>query len=182
MIRKNIAKFCLHLSGWTPIFINKETPESSVICIAPHTSNWDFILGKLYIWLTNTKSYFLIKKEWFIFPFNIVFSAMGGIPVDRKTKNSTVDKIKELINKGKGVHIAITPEGTRKSYNKWHKGFYYIALETNIPIQIGRIDYKNKLIGIVDIFNPTGDIDTDISIIKSYYSNSQAKHPKQFSK
>lgn len=167
--------------GWDTMTIQKK-PKSSIICIAPHTSNWDFIYCKLYAWSQNVSSYFLIKREWFVFPFNIIFSAMGGIPVNRKKKNSTVAKICSLIDRGKEIHIAITPEGTRKLCTKWHKGFYYIAQEAKLPIEIAVIDYKNKRLGVVDMLFPTGDVDKDMESIKSYYDRSQARHPDKFSK
>lgn len=181
MLRKYIAKFILSQIGWETVSI-KEKPKSSIICIAPHTSNWDFILGKLYAWRKNISSYFLIKQEWFVFPFNIIFSAMGGIPVNRGKKNSTVAKICSLIENGKNIHIAITPEGTRKSSSQWHKGFYYIALEANLPIEIAVLDYKNKKVGVVDIIYPSGDVEKDMEKIKRHYNSTQAYHPNKFSK
>lgn len=183
MLRKFIATTILDILGWKILSYDKEQPpSSSVICIAPHTSNWDFILGKLYNWKQNNSSYFLIKKEWFVFPFNLILSSMGGIPVNRGKKASTVEKIHKLISKGRNVRIAITPEGTRKRCEKWHNGFYYIALEANIPIEIAVIDYKNKEMGIVGLLHPCGDIDKDLEYIKSFYTNTQAKYPKQFTK
>lgn len=44
-------KFCRwylyrHLGWKTNVTVNH--PEKFIICLAPHTSNWDFILGQLY--------------------------------------------------------------------------------------------------------------------------------------
>ena len=44
-------KFCRwylyrHLGWKTNVTVNH--PEKFIICLAPHTSNWDFIVGKLF--------------------------------------------------------------------------------------------------------------------------------------
>ena len=33
--------------GWTT-HIEVDHPEKYILCLAPHTSNWDFIMGLLY--------------------------------------------------------------------------------------------------------------------------------------
>lgn len=177
---KKIAEWILSIIGWKVIDYRKEKPANSVICIAPHTSNWDFILGQLYNKIIQQKAYFLMKKEWFFFPFGYILKAMGGIPVNRKKKSSTVENIKELISQKKNIHIAITPEGTRKKKLEWHKGFYHIAKDAGLPIQIAVIDYKKKLMGLLEVFYPTGDIDKDLAYIKSFYNKEQAKYPEYF--
>ena len=44
-------KFCNWLlfekMGWTAE-VTEEHPEKYIICLAPHTSNWDFLIGQLY--------------------------------------------------------------------------------------------------------------------------------------
>jgi len=46
---QKFSKWILKITGWKAI-IKVEEPAKSVICIAPHTSNWDFLIGKLYYW------------------------------------------------------------------------------------------------------------------------------------
>lgn len=46
---KNLSRFVLKLAGWKSV-VTTEEPAKSVICVAPHTSNWDFIIGKLFYW------------------------------------------------------------------------------------------------------------------------------------
>ena len=50
--------------GWT-VDVTEDCPEKCIICLAPHTSNWDFIMGVLYNGATGMKSNFMMKKEWF---------------------------------------------------------------------------------------------------------------------
>ena len=40
----NLWKLLLNFSGWN-VDISAQRRDKCVICVAPHTSNWDFILG-----------------------------------------------------------------------------------------------------------------------------------------
>ena len=44
-------KFCNWLlykrMGWTAE-VTEDHPDKFIICLAPHTSNWDFLMGQLY--------------------------------------------------------------------------------------------------------------------------------------
>lgn len=110
----NLAGLILRAAGW---HVNITVPPypRSVICVAPHTSNWDFVLGKLAYASVGRKAGFLMKESWFFFPLGYFFRAMGGIPVPRKGKNgSLVNLMVEKFKASKSLSIAITPEGTRK--------------------------------------------------------------------
>ena len=43
---KLLAKLLLRIIGWRVAITVPNYPKC-IICVAPHTSNWDFILGKL---------------------------------------------------------------------------------------------------------------------------------------
>ncbi len=180
MIRQKIGKFFLDLFGWKILPLDKSRPKKTVICLAPHTSNLDFFIGKLYHWAIAQPSGFLMKKEWFKFPLKYILNGMGGIPIDRSKKGETVKRIAESLEQYDEIHIAITPEGTRKYTKEWHKGFYYIAQQANLPIELAVIDYKKKEVGILEVFYPTGDVEDDLKYIKSKYHSAQAKFPKKY--
>lgn len=165
--------------GWK---IDKKVnlPPKCVICVAPHTSNWDLILGEIIYTAMGEKANFLIKKSWFVFPFNIIFNALGGIPVDRSKKTSLTEQMAEEFGKRDKFQLAITPEGTRKKAEDWKKGFYYIALAANVPIVIVILDYSTKTVTFDSIFHPTGDAENDIKEIKSHYKNAKGRHPEKF--
>ena len=119
--------------GWKVINTLPEVPKC-VLAIAPHTSNWDFIVGKLAYNTLNRQANFLIKEEWFVFPLNLFFSSIGGIPVKRERNDSLTSKLTDEFKKREWMHLGITPEGTRKPVQEWKKGFYFIALNANVPI------------------------------------------------
>lgn len=157
-----------------------DLPAKSVICVAPHTSNFDLFIGLIVYTAMGRKSHFFIKKDWFFFPMNYIFKALGGIPVDRSKKTSLTDQIAEEFGKHEIFQIAVTPEATRKPNANWKYGFYFIAQRAEVPIVIAAIDYKKKEVDFKDIFYPTGDLEADIKVIKSYYIGVTARHPERF--
>lgn len=176
---RKLSIFFLKLLGWNYELLLK-LPDKSVICVAPHTSNWDYIVGMLFYNTIGGKPHVLMKKEMFIFPFGSIFKALGALPVDRKKRTSISDQMVEQFNSRNKFHLAIAPEGTRKKNKEWKTGFYYIAMKAGVPITIAYIDYSKKEVGVKDIFYPTGDLENDIEKIKSYYKDVQAKYPENF--
>lgn len=178
---KKISEKLLNVLGWT-ITSEVELPKKAVICVAPHTSNWDFLWGLLFRNAAGFKSHFFIKQEWFRFPLGGIMKALGGIPVNRTKKTSMTDVIAAEFSKKESFHVAITPEGTRKYRKKWKKGFYFIAETAQVPVVVTVIDYKRKELGFKAIVNTTGDVNQDFHQIQSYYDASMAKKPSNFGK
>lgn len=179
-LKKAICSFIyFKILGWEAD-VNVPDYDKYIICAAPHTSNWDFIIGKLFYAAIGRKTGFMMKKEWFFFPLGYLFKAMGGIPVNRSKNTSTVNSVSNTAMKSKTFHLCITPEGTRSANPNWKKGFYYIAYKAHIPILLFGIDYKNKrIIGNKEII-PSGDYEKDIKEIKRYFIQFTGKYPEKF--
>ena len=178
-----MKKFCKWLlykrMGWTAE-VTAEHPAKYIICLAPHTSNWDFIIGQLFMRAEGMHSNFLMKREWFFWPLGVIFKRMGGIPVWRDKKHSMTDNLAETALKAASFSLCITPEGTRSKNPDWKKGFYYIALKAQIPILLYGMDYEKKLIKCTKAIIPSGDIDGDMRLIKLYFKDFKGKYPDQF--
>lgn len=175
---KSLARLFFRIIGWK---IDQHSPigiKKCVIVMGPHTSNWDFILGKMAFISYGIKAKYLIKKEAFFFPFGFFLRKMGGIPVDRKKKNNITQKAKELFLENDELFLVFTPEGTRSYNPNWKKGFYYIAIESKVPIYIAYVDYSKKIGGFHGLFEPTGDVDIDILEIKRILSKFSGKVPE----
>ena len=176
----NLSKWLLRIAGWTVEYTVPDYPKC-IICVAPHTSNWDFILGELTIRSIGRKAGFLMKESWFKWPLGAFFRALGGIPVPRKNKKqSLTEVIVKKFNESQRLVLAITPEGTRKSTAKWHSGFLYIVRDAKVPLVLGAIDYKYKRIIVDRCYTPTGDIEQDMRQIKQYYRQFNARYPDKF--
>lgn len=165
--------------GWTAE-VTEDHPDKFIICLAPHTSNWDFLIGQLYVGARGMRSNFLMKKEWFFFPLGILFRKLGGIPVYRQKHTSMTDSMAETAKAAPEFHLCITPEGTRSPNPDWKKGFYFIALKAGIPILLYGIDYEKKHIQCTKTIIPTGDLEADMRKIKLYFKDFKGKKPENF--
>ena len=167
--------------GWS-LDISVELPDKCIFCVAPHTSNWDFIIGELYIRSIGKTANFLMKREWFFWPLGILLKRIGGIPVERSHKTSLTDQLAERAAQENTFRLAVTPEGTRSKVTIWKRGFYFIALKAQIPILLYTIDYKKKRIVCHKSIMPTGDVDADMRDIMNYYRPfaDNAKFPEKF--
>ena len=174
------SKMVLKLMGWRVHSVFPPGIRKCVIAVAPHTSNADFIIGRLAYWVIGVKVHFLIKKEAFKFPFGGILKASGGIPVDRSRNNKMVDQITRLFNESESLYVVITPEGTRKRSPNWKKGFYHIAVSAGVPIALGYMDYAKKEGGIGKVIYPNGDMEGQLREIKEFYRDKTAKHPELF--
>ena len=154
--------------------------DKCIICVAPPTSNRDFIMGELYYGAIGRTAGFLMKKEWFFWPLGIFFRRIGGIPVYRSRKTSLTDQIAEKARHAEKMELAITPEGTRSLATTWKRGFYFIALKAGLPIQLYAIDYEHKRIVCQREIIPSGDVDADMRSIMDYYRPYKGKYPGKF--
>jgi 1-acyl-sn-glycerol-3-phosphate acyltransferase len=177
---QKFARFILRLIGWK---CSANTPDfkKCVLVVAPHTSNWDFFMGKLGYAALGRNANFVIKQEWMVWPFKKIIRKLGGIPVDRSKVSHFTDHMADMYRSREVFNLAITPEGTRKRNPKWKRGFYHIAVKANVPIVLVKIDYAKKHMSLFDVFTPTGDESADIRAIQLKFKGAGAKHPENFS-
>ncbi len=165
--------------GWKKE-VSEPHPDKYIICLAPHTSNWDFVIGQLYSVAEGLTCNFLMKKEWFVGPLGKLFKRLGGIPVWRSKHTSMTDNLAETAKQSASFRLCITPEGTRSLNPDWKKGFYYIALKAQLPILLYGVDYKEKRIQCTKTIIPNGDIEAQMREIKLYFKDFQGKKPEKF--
>ena len=176
---KSLCRLIFRKMGWQ-VEMTVPYRDKCIICVAPHTSNWDFIIAELYYHSIGRTAGFLMKKEWFFWPMGVLFRSMGGIPVERNRHVSLTDRVAEAAMKAERFELAVTPEGTRSLAAKWKRGFYFIALKAGLPIQLYAIDYKNKRIVCTKELVPSGDVEADMRLIMDYYRPYEGKYPGKF--
>ena len=174
------SKLFFKLTGWKVSGTMPPEIKKAVIIVAPHTSNWDFVIGKMLTVLLGMKAKFLIKEELFKFPLGPVLRWLGAIPVPRGNSAHMINHVAKYFNDAGSLYIIITPEGTRKPRKNWKKGFYYIALRAKVPVILGVLDYEKKEGGVGEIFYPSGDMEKDMEYIYDFYRNAKAKYPENF--
>lgn len=177
----NLAARILKWMGWKVEVSVPDFPKC-IICVAPHTSNWDFVMGKLAYASIGRKAGFLMKESWFFWPLGCLFRAIGGVPVPRgrKTAKSLTATLVERFRDSDRLVLAITPEGTRSRTTQWRTGFLQIALQADIPVVLGVLDFASKTVILTKVFKPTGDIEADMRAVKDYYRPYTGKHPEKF--
>lgn len=166
--------FSWHLEGMDQLFVPK-----CIIAIAPHTSYWDVVLLIFIRSAIGLQSNFIVKKEAFFFPMNILLKWLRAEKVDRSGNKKTVDVVVEAFQKNKEFRITLAPEGTRKFTNTFKTGFYHIALQANVPIMLLGLDYGRKIAKVAEPFLPSGDIDSDLQAIHHYFKQFEGLHPEK---
>ncbi len=180
-MKKRICKFLLRLLGWkTHGFV---VPEKKCIIIGvPHTSAWDFIISYLFYTSMGGKANVLVKKEFFFWPVGYFIRKMGGLPIDRSKGANVIRQTVQLFNEREEMHLAMTPEGTRKRVTRWKGGFHTLAKNANIPVYLGSFDWGIKQISIWEKFELSDDYNEDIKRMKDFYREKgiKGKFPEQF--
>lgn len=181
-----LARLYLKLGGWTLVGRVPDHIQRAVVIAAPHTSNWDAWYGLLFCVVRRMPIRFAIKKEAMVFPLSLLLHRLGAVPIQRTRRvgepqrQSAVETMKEIVESASGrIFLVIAPEGTRQYAPRWKRGFYHIAVQTQVPILLGYIDYSRKRMGIGPLLQPTGDAESDIKAIKSFYEDKMGKYPAQ---
>ncbi len=176
---QSLCLWVMTVLGWKMHDDLPELPRYLVIA-APHTSNWDFILGLIGMGAIRLPFRWVGKHTLFRPPFGWFFRrVLGGIPVDRASRHNFVDQIVELFGSHDEMVLVMAPEGTRSATGSWKTGFYWIALGAGVPVVLGFIDWGRKEGGAGPLFWPTGDIDADFEIIRRFYADKKGLHPER---
>jgi 1-acyl-sn-glycerol-3-phosphate acyltransferase len=176
--RQQIVLALMKLFGWKSILA--PTPGKKFVALGyPHTSNWDFIPAVAWAWSTGLKMNFIGKAALFKGIMGPIMKRLGGIPLERDKSKNFVDQIVEIIKTRDEIALIIAAEGTRKKAEYWRSGFYYMALEANVPIGLAYMDWKRREIGIKQYLMPSGDLEKDFEIIKAYYQDVTGRDPSK---
>lgn len=145
--------------------------SKAVVIVAPHTSNWDFLVGVAAMFGLGLRVTFLGKDTLFGRPLGSLMRWLGGVPVDRGVSSGIVDETAERFGDCDRMILALSPEGTRSSVTRWRTGFYFIAQRAEVPIIPVRLDYGRKSIHFGTSLDPTGDIDKDLRTLQGFFSD-----------
>ena len=174
-----IGRLCLRLLGWRFVGRFPDLPKY-VLVAAPHTSNWDFIVGMSALFAAGLRLSWMGKHTLFRPPLGSLMRWLGGLPVDRRGTHGVVDQMVSAFAHADRLVIGVTPEGTRSRVERWRTGFYTIALRSGVPIALGFLDYGRRHVGVGPTLQPSGDIEADFARIRSFYAGVKARHPENF--
>ncbi len=179
---QRLGKIVLKIFGWKVkgTISDKHSQDKLVIIVAPHTSNWDGILGIATVAGLDARITFIGKHTVFKFGLGTFLRYMGGIPVDRSKPGGIINNAINQMKNINGALIAMSPEGTRSKVKEWKTGFLRIAKELNTNIIPASLDFAKKEILLGDTFTPSGNNEKDIADLKEYYSEFVPKHPERY--
>lgn len=171
-----IGKIILRVLGWSWIggFPNL---DRMVLIGAPHTSNWDGIIGLAAAAVCGIDVRVMAKAELFRFPFGGVLRWLGIVPVQRDAPGGLVDQAIARLSGPEPFALGITPEGTRALVDRWKTGFHRIAVAADVPIVVVGLDWGRKRIGINGTLQPSGDLAADLDAIAQILDGVEGKHP-----
>jgi len=149
-----------------------------VLIVAPHSSNWDFIIGVAVMFALGFDANFIGKQELFRGPVGILIRWLGGIPVDRSSPKGQVGQLRDTLRQRERVILAITPEGTRKPVTEWKRGFYHIAHAAGLPIAPVYFDNATRTVGFFPVVTPTGDADREIAALRARYAGLRRRNQR----
>jgi len=162
------ARALLAAWGWR---IEGEFPPrpKMVAIVAPHTSNWDFIVGILAVFALGLRPRFLAKHTLFNPWLGPLMRWFGGTPVVRDAPQGAVAQAVALIESEPAIFLAITPAGTRSSVKPWRSGFYNIAHAAGVPILPIIFDGGRRAIRVLPPFDTSGDYEADLPRLRALY-------------
>jgi 1-acyl-sn-glycerol-3-phosphate acyltransferase len=169
----------LRAGGWRIEGTFPEEPRFVAI-VAPHTSNWDFILGMAAVWALGLRVSWLGKHTLFKAPFKGFLERLGGIPVNRSAPHGVVDGCIRAFQAAPALMLALAPEGTRKGVSQWKTGFYRIAAEAGVPIFPVGFDFRAHAIRLMPLFHPSGALERDLPLIQALFCDVHGLRDRAF--
>ena len=168
----------LRLMGWR---VEGEVPNlpKFVVAVAPHTSNWDFVVGIAVMFALDLRIGYLGKHTLFRWPFGAFMRWTGGIPVDRSSPHGVVgDSIAAFSRMDRRI-LAIAPEGTRSGVAHFKSGFLQIARGAGVPVVLATLDWGAKVVRFGPTFVPGEDVEADRRRTEAFFAPVRGKRSRQ---
>jgi len=173
-----ISLHILKLFGWKVVG-KRPDARRYVLIAAPHTSNLDFFIMYPATKVLDIKINWMGKASLFRGPLGPIVRALGGIPVRRDIRSNMVEQMAQALREADDMGLLIPVAGTRKKTPYWKSGFYYIALQADVPVALGFLDYARKEAGIGPVIRLTGDVKADMDKIRAFYKDIQGRFPHE---
>jgi len=176
-----LGRTILRLLGWR---ISGQLPDlpKAVLAVAPHTSNWDFVIGIAAALALDLEANWLGKHSLFSGPWGNLLRKLGGIPVDRQHPAGVLEQVIEQYRAKDYFLFGLSPEGTRKPISPWKSGCCRLAQGTGVPLIPVAFDYSQKSILIFEHWIPNADSDLEqcLQRLSSCFRANMAKKPAGF--
>lgn len=179
---RGLGRLFLRLLGWRLVGAVPNLPKAVWIG-APHTTNWDGVLGLATLMALGIQASTMIKDSAFKGPMGALLRWFGAIPINRASPKGVVEQSIEQFEQRQRFVMLIAPEGTRDSAEDWKRGFWRIAQGAGVPVLPAAIDYQAKIITFGPPLTPGEDFEADLRVLVDFYvRHSLPKHPERLSK
>ncbi|MDE3127508.1 MAG: lysophospholipid acyltransferase family protein [Gemmatimonadota bacterium] len=158
----------LALLGWR-VEGNLPAVHRAVIIVAPHTSNWDFVIGIAAKLGMGLHASWLGKHTLFRGPFGWFMRRLGGIPVDRSRPQDAVAQAVARFAASERMVLGLAPEGTRRAVPRWRSGYYHIAHGAGVPIVPVALDWPTRTLVVGPSVQPSDDMPADLAALGAFY-------------
>jgi 1-acyl-sn-glycerol-3-phosphate acyltransferase len=120
----------------------------------------------------------MIKHTLFRGLLGTWLESIGGLPIDRRASNGTVERVAQEFAERSSFLLVVTPEGTRRHAPGWKSGFYRIALAARVPVGLAFIDYACRQIGVAEYVELTGSAEPDWKRFADFYATRAGRRPR----
>ena len=178
-ITRVLGSLVLRAMGWR---FEGEVPDRPkvVIVVAPHTSNWDFVVGLAADLALDLRVRFLGKDTLFRPPLGWLMRWAGGIPVDRAAPEGVIEAVARSFMDEAQLFLAIAPEGTRRRVERWKTGFWRIARAAGVPVWTVGLDWSRRVVRLDPTFETSADLEADLCGLKARFSTGMARWPENY--
>ena len=163
-----LGKTIFNILGWK---VEGTVPNVSkaVFVLAPHTSNWDWVVCVSALLAFRLKASYLAKDTLFRGLLGWIMRSTGGVAVNRAKPDGLAEQIARYFELNPRFWLALTPEGTRGNVNRWKTGFLRIAYSSGAPVVPIVISRSNRCLLFGTALKLTGDIETDLDSAMQHY-------------
>ena len=171
-----LGRWTMRRMGWRYVGGFADVPRQ-VLVAAPHTSNWDGVVGLAAAAACGVGVNVFAKRQLFRGPVGWLLRLFGGVPVDRDQPGGLVGGAVARLRGAEPRIVAVTPEGTRAATDRWKSGFHRMAVEADVPVAVAALDWGQRRVGIVGTIAPSGDLAADLGAIGTLLAGVEGKHP-----
>jgi 1-acyl-sn-glycerol-3-phosphate acyltransferase len=115
------------------------------------------------------------KHTLFRFPFGPIMRMLGGISVDRRSRQDSVAQLAAEFERRAHLILVIAPEGTRAHSGHWKSGFYWIARKAGVPIVPSFLDWGTRTAGFGPPIAPGGSLRADMDRLRAVYAGMRGR-------
>jgi len=149
-----------------------------VFVMAPHTSWWDFTTNLGVLLATGIHASWFIANKYTKGSIGKFLAFLGAVPVERGERTDLVTQMADQFAARDKFLLAIFPEGTRRYVPKWKSGFWHIAKQARVPVQLIAVDYAKRATVFGPVLTLSDDKDKDIQDMRAYFKTVTARRPE----